>query len=324
MADTLSSATQMALKSEYDVIILGGGPAGIAAAVWCSDLAVRALLIERENHLGGQMLRIFAPVRNYPGVETKNGEELRDKFLNSLSSSSCDLRLGEKSITVDLSNKAVEFESGESARACALLIATGVRRRKLGVYGEQEFESRGILSSGTKEKELVKDSRVIVVGGGDAAIENALILSDHASQVVVVHRREELSARAEFIEAANTRTNVEFRLSSKVKRFFGDGRLAGAEIESDDGAFSTIDATYALIRIGVEPNSEMFRNEVKVDPKGYIEISQYCETSSSGVYAIGDVAFPVSPTITTAVGSAATACKHLASICKKMNKSTNY
>lgn len=306
-------------KVTYDVVILGGGPAGMSAAVWCADLKRRSLLVERKDQLGGQLLRIFAPIKNYLGVETRNGEEMRDRFLKTLLGAGCEIRFSENIREVDLSNKTIRFESGEEVESEALIIATGVRRRKLGVEGEEKFVGRGILTSGAKEKEQVKGSNVVIIGGGDAALENALILSAHAEQVTVVHRRNKFSARTEFVDAATSKANVEFRLSTIVKRFAGDDRLKCIDLRSSDGSLAKINASFALVRIGVEPNSEIFRGALKLNSHGYIEVSQFCETSSPKVYAIGDVAFPTSPTIATAVGSAATACKHIASTFDKLH-----
>ena len=318
----IGAPSRMESVAQFDVIVLGGGPAGMSAAVWCADLHLTALLVERESDLGGQLLRIYAPIRNYLGVETKNGQELRDRFLGTFPAPACDMRLGEDVNLIDLENKTIEFENRDVARANALIIATGVRRRKLGVDGEAEFAGRGILTSGAKEKESVRGSTVVVIGGGDAAMENALILSESAASVIVIHRREKFSARTHFLDAAKRKPNIEIRSSCEVKRFLGDGRLTGVEVSTLDGSTSTISASYALVRVGVEPNSEQFKGQLELDRLGYIHVSRYCETSMPGIYAIGDVAFPAAPTIGTAVGSAATACKHIDLICKNMQKTT--
>ena len=282
----------MVLSSQYDVIIIGGGPAGMSAAVWCVDLGLKALVVEQKQELGGQMLRIFAPINNYPGVAAMSGQEMRDKFLESLAYPKFDLRLGAVINSLDLSKRRIKFADGAEVQAEALIIATGVRRRKLSIVGEEQFAGRGILGSGAKEKEVVKDSNVVIVGGGDAALENALILSQYASKVTLVHRRTAFSARPEFVREVVARPNVEIKLSSTVRKFRGRETLSSVEVESKDGSVTVIDASFALVRIGVEPNSYIFRNELKVDGKGYIEISQYCETSRTGIYAIGDVAGP--------------------------------
>ena len=301
----------MASKTNFDVIILGGGAAGISAAVWCADLNLKAIVLEKGAELGGQLSRIFAPIKNYPGLPTENGIEMSDHFVKSLQSANCTIQTNVTCRALDLVSKEIVLGDGEVIEANAIVIATGVRRRMLNVEGELEFAGRGILSSGAKEKDLVRDSHVVIVGGGDAAIENALILSKNAAVVTVVHRRQDLSARHEFAEAAAKKTNIEFKLLHTVRRFLGNERLEGVELTDSIGNRSTIDVQFALIRIGVEPNTELFRGQLDLGEKNYVAVSRNFVTSIPNVYAIGDVACPNAPTIATAVGSAAIAVKEI-------------
>jgi thioredoxin reductase (NADPH) len=175
-----------------------------------------------------------------------------------------------------------------------------------------EFQGKGILSSGAKDAGKAKDLNVLVVGGGDAAIENALILSEFARSVTVVHRRKSFSARKEFIQRAHQRENITFITDHIVERFSGHELLKAAGLRRTDARSPIeIPCDLALIRIGVQPNSELFTSQVDQNEQGYIRVNSECETSIENVYAVGDVANPLSPTIATAVGSAATAVKHL-------------
>src|SRR5436190_1472753 len=301
----------MALTTNFDVIILGGGPAGISAAVWCADLGLKAVLIEERIELGGQLPRIFAPIKNYPGVSTENGIDMRARFVESLRATNCTIRTNIRCRSCNLYSKTIVLDDGDLVRGKAVIIATGVRRRTLNVEGELEFAGRGILESGAKDKDLVRDAHVVIVGGGDAALENALILSKNASVVTVVHRRRDLSARHEFVEAATKKANIEFKLRHTVRRFLGNEKLEGVELTANNGNTSTIDVQFALIRIGVEPNTELFSGQLDLGEKNYVAVSRNFVTSIPNVYAIGDVACPNAPTIATAVGSAAIAVKEI-------------
>lgn len=301
----------MASTTDYDVIILGGGPAGISAAVWSADLGLNAVLIEERTELGGQLLRIFAPIENYPGLSTENGIDMRERFVASLRSANCTIRTNIKCRSFDSDSMTVVLDGGELIKGKAVIMATGARRRMLNVDGELEFASRGILDSGAKEKDLVRDSRVVIVGGGDAALENALILSKNARTVTVVHRGKDFSARKEFVEAAKGRPNIDFRTLHTVRRFLGNEELEGVELIDNIGNPSTIDVQFALVRIGFEPNTEMFRGQLDLDEKNYVAVSHNFATNIPNVYAIGDVACPNAPTIATAIGSAAIAVKEI-------------
>src|SRR5215212_2027568 len=126
----------------YDVVIIGGGPAGMSAAIWCADLKLRSVVLERGAEFGGQLLTIYNPITNYPGVQTRNGREMHDRFIQQLEDRTIDLRNDIKISEVDLRRKTVSTDSGGSFTGRALVIATGVRRRELGIPGEHEFVGR--------------------------------------------------------------------------------------------------------------------------------------------------------------------------------------
>lgn len=294
----------------FDVVILGGGPGGISAGIWCADLGLRSIVLERRSEFGGQLLRIYNPITNYPGIETQNGRDLHDRFMQQFERRDVSARMDLSVKTVDIHEKSVTTEDGEVYKGNTLIIATGVRRRKLEIPGEMEFAGRGILESGAKDREQVEGKTVLIVGGGDAAMENALILSDSANEVFVAHRRHTASAREHFLLSARKRKNVRFLPSTVVHSIEGNERVRSVELEDSAGGIRRrMDVDAILIRIGALPNSEEFIGELRHNAAGYIHVDSQCRTSVSGVYAIGDVASPVSPTICTAVGMGATAAK---------------
>jgi thioredoxin reductase (NADPH) len=294
----------------YDVIIIGGGAAGLSAALWCAELKLKTLLLERGAELGGQLLRVYNPIKNHLGIETENGREMRDVFLRQLKNYAFTVRLQSEIEQIDLSDKSVILAGGETFRARAIIIATGVRRRKLDVEGEEKFQGKGIIESGARDANSVKNKSVCVVGGGDAALENALILSETARRVTLVHRRNDFRARDEFVARVKKNPKVEIFNEMVVRGIFGDQRVETIELENlrtRRKIQKNVEAI--LIRIGVEPNTDFFGEKLDLDERGYIKITQNCETNIETVYAVGDAANPIAPTVSSAVGMGATAAK---------------
>jgi thioredoxin reductase (NADPH) len=191
-----------------------------------------------------------------------------------------------------------------------LIFAAGVRRRLLGIPGEKELVGRGVLISGVGEKLKAEGKTVVIVGGGDAALENSLILSDVAPRVIVVHRRAQFAARQEFIDAAVRRSNIEFMTGKTAVSINGEDRVRSVTVKDiSDSTVSTVDTDLVLVRIGVVPNSELLSGKVEMDRSGYIIVDASGLSSAANVFAVGDVANPQSPTISTAVGTGATAVK---------------
>jgi len=294
----------------FDVVVIGGGPAGMSAALWCAEVGLSALIVERENDLGGQLSHIHNPIRNYLGVETVNGHEMKQRFVASLACLEIETTFGVAVKCIDLERKVANLSDGRSFEWGSLIFATGVRRRLLGIQGEKEFVGRGVLNSGVGEKDKAEGKTVVVVGGGDAALENSLILSDVASRVVVVHRRAQFTARQEFIDAAVRRSNIELMTGKTAISINGDERVSGVTIHDiSDHTVSTVVADLVLVRIGVVPNSELLSGRVEMDRAGYVIVDASGASSAANVFAVGDVAHPNSPTISTAVGTGATVVK---------------
>ena len=302
----------MNAKKKYEVVIIGGGSAGMSAALWCSDLGLGSVLIEKNDELGGQLSMIHNPIKNYLGLTTRNGMEMREHFLRSIEAADFDLVIGKAVVSADLQERLVELQDGSAFEAEAIIIATGVRRRKLGVEGEDDFAGRGILASGAKEAKTVKGKKVLIVGGGDAALENALILSEYADSVTLVHRRNEFTARNEFLERAKNLHNVTWITEHIVERFHGSDSLEGATLRSViNDSSKEIRCDFCLVRIGVQPNSELFSSQLDVDNRGYINVDPDCRSSIENVYAVGDAANPRALTISSAVGNAAVAVSNI-------------
>ncbi|MET0647544.1 MAG: FAD-dependent oxidoreductase [Pyrinomonadaceae bacterium] len=298
----------------HDVIIIGAGPAGLSAALWCDELGLDTLVIESAAEVGGQLLRVYNPVENYLGVSAANGRELRDLFAAQVADKEFDLWTEAEIESVDLKAKRVRLRSGEDLQSIALVIATGVRRRRLGIDGETEFAGRGVLESGRLERESVAGEDVLVVGGGDAAAENALLLAETSATVTLVHRGRHLRARAEFAERIKSDHRITVFTETTLERILGGERVESVEMLRA-GALKPMRMAVrgVIVRVGVEPNTELFGGQLHTDERGYVVVTGEQETSAEMVFAVGDVSNPLAPTVSGAAGAGATAAKVIAS-----------
>jgi thioredoxin reductase (NADPH) len=297
----------------HDVIIIGAGPAGLSAAFWCDELGLDTLVLEQAEQVGGQLHRVYNPVENYLGLKARDGKELLDLFSADIETAEFDLWTQTNVTAVDLKARRVSLASGENLQAIALVIATGVRPRRLGVPGEKEFAGRGMIESAARDRELFAGKDVCVIGGGDAAVENALLLAEVCATVTLVHRGRKLRARREFVEKLQANHCITVFTESVLTRIIGEDEVVGVEIRRKEGLKPFQMAVGGvLIRIGVEPNTELFKDELETDEHGYIEVNSQQETEVPMVFAIGDVANPIAPTISSATGAGATAAKVIA------------
>lgn len=297
---------------KYDVVIIGGGAAGMSAALWCDELKLQTLLLESKNELGGQLHIVYNPIENHLGVMAKNGKELNRIFLEQIEKRNFEIRLNAEVKDVNFETKTVYLADGRQVSARAIVIAAGTRRRKLGIEGEDKFQGKGILESGKREAEKVKGKTVAIIGGGDAALENALILAETAAKVYLIHRRKEFRGRDEFISKFNKNTNIQILMKTEVMEICGSEKIESLKLKNcSNGEVFTLNIDALLLRIGVEPNTEIFKTKLKLDKSGYVKINSDCETNVKNIFAVGDVANPIALTISTAVGTGATAGKIL-------------
>jgi len=297
----------------HDVIIIGAGPAGLSTAFWCDELGLDTLVLEQAEQIGGQLHRVYNSIENYLGLKARNGEELLEHFANDVDAAEFDLWTGTNIASVDLKAKRISLASGEQLQSIAIVIATGVRPRQLGVPGEKEFAGKGMIESGARDRQLFAGKDVCVVGGGDAAVENAVLLAEVCPTVTVVHRGKKLRARRELAERLQPNNRVTVFTESVLTRIIGDDEVQAVEIQRKEGLKPfQLAVRGVLIRIGVEPNTELFREQLETDPKGFIAVNSRQETNVPMVFACGDVSNPIAPTISGATGAGATAAKVIA------------
>ena len=298
----------------HDVLIIGAGPAGLSAARWCDELGLDTLVLEQNEEVGGQLLSVHNPIYNYLGVRATNGRELRDRFVEQTKDCDFDLWTNVEIESIDPKAKRIKLCSGEELQSIAIIIASGLRRRKMGIPGEDEFIGRGIIESATRDRDQFAGRDICVVGGGDAAAENALLLAEVCPTVTLVHRGKKMRARREFTEQLHTDHCITVFPESVVHRIIGNDHVEAVEIERASAIKPFQMAVHGvLIRIGWQPNTDFIRGQLELDEQGYVFVGSQQETSAANIFAIGDVANPLAPTISSAVGAGASAAKVIAS-----------
>jgi len=298
----------------HDVIIIGAGPAGLSAALWCDELGLDTIVLEQKQHTGGQLHTIYGAVENYPGLRANNGKEFFERFSERVGDAEFDLWTDVEIESVDLKAKRVRLRSGEELQSISFIIATGVRRRQLGIPGENEFVGHGIIESASRDRNDFAGRDVCIIGGGDAAAENALLLAEVCPTVTLVHRGKTLRARPTFVQQLQGQHCITVFSESVVTRILGNHEVEAVEILRKEALKPFQMAVQGVvIRIGVEPNTEIFREQLPLDDRGYMVVNNQQETGVVNVFAIGDVSNPLAPTISSAAGAGATAAKVIAS-----------
>ena len=292
--------------SKYEVIIIGGGPAGLTAGLYTSRVGLRSLLIER-GIVGGQMVNATL-VENYPGFpEGIAGSELGSLMHRQAA------KYGLKVITAEVTGITQgQFYSVATTEgnfeAAAIIIAAGSEYRKLGVANEERLSGHGVSYCATCDGFFFRNREVAVVGGGDTAITDALELTQHARKVYVIHRRDQLRAGKTLEERALAHSKLEFIWDTVVEEVSGEKVLERLKLRNiQTGQRSNLKVDGVFVAIGLMPNSHLFFNIVELDDAGYIVTDEIMATSAAGIFAAGDVRRNSSRQIAAAVGDGTTA-----------------
>jgi thioredoxin reductase (NADPH) len=294
-----------------DVVIVGGGPAGMSALLWCRSLHLSGVLLEGSAEPGGQMLQMFHQIPDYPGLPGLTGREMRDHFIAQLNDLGLDWRADCRVEAIDPLTRTV-ICAGREWQGKGLVIATGARKRTLEVPGADRFILRGVSFSGTRDHSLYAGRKVCVIGGGDSAIENCLILARVCPEVTLIHRSDRFRARQVWLDEVRRTDNVKFLLNTDVVSIEGEETVTGITVrDRRDGTVRLLDTGAVFIKIGITPNTEPFASHLTLDAGGYIVVNQRQQTSLDWVYAVGDVTNPVCLSVATAVGQAAIAVKDI-------------
>jgi thioredoxin reductase (NADPH) len=290
-------------KTDYDVIVLGGGPAGLTAGIYLSRAKAKTLIIDN-SMIGGQTI-LTHEIANYPGIESINGFMLANTMKKQAEKFGCHIKANAKVETLELEQeiKEIHLANGESYTAKAIILSTGGRSRMLGVKGEKQFKGMGISYCATCDGDFFTDKEIIVVGGGNSALEEAVSLTTYASKVTIVHQFDHFQAFQHAIDEAKANPKIDFIMESKINEFRGEGGLQEVEIEhipSGEKEIKPIDGVF--IFIGYEAQTEiLYETPVQLNEWKEIRVDASMQTNLEGVFAAGDALAKRYRQITTAV-----------------------
>jgi len=275
--------------AEYDVIVIGSGPAGLTAAIYAGRALVKTLIVG--GRLSGGQLMLTSGVENFPGFsEAVQGPQLMQE-MRKQAERFCTQIIDDDVVSIDFSRNPFKVTVGSNVHTSkAVIIATGSSAKWLGLPSETKLRGRGVSSCATCDGYFFRGKRVVVVGGGDTATEEALFLTKYATEVVVVHRRDEL--RASKIMQRRVLSNEKIKLvwDSVIDEILGEQKVEGVKVRNlKTGELSILPCDGVFVAIGFEPNTKIFGRQIKLDEKGYILTEHGTKTSVEGVFVAGDV-----------------------------------
>ena len=307
--ETLQHREQEANVMEhiYDMIVVGGGPGGYAAALYAARAGLDTVVLEKLS-AGGQMA-LTEQIDNYPGFEDGiDGFSLGEKMKRGTERFGVETKLTEV-LSLDLSGTVKKAETSEGPLfARTIVVATGAGPRELGIEDEQELIGKGVNYCAACDGMFYKNKTVVIAGGGNTAAADALILSRICKKVIVVHRRDTLRATKIYHEPLMKAENVEFRWDSEIIELLHDEKVIGIRLRNvKTGEETTLACDGVFVSIGRKPSSELVKDQVEVDPAGYIIADESTRTNIPGVFAVGDVRTKALRQVVTAVADGATA-----------------
>jgi thioredoxin reductase (NADPH) len=296
--------------SLYDVVVIGGGPAGYTAGIYAARADLKALLIEGATTIS--QITVTDLIENYPGMpEGINGFELVGLFRRQAEKFGLEIIQGDVAALAKEQRDGVEtwkVSTGRDYATLAVIVATGANWRKVGVPGEESFAGRGVSYCATCDGPFYRDKEVFVIGGGDTAIQEAIFLTHFAEKVTVIHRRDRLRATKILQEKAFAHEKIRFIWDSFVEEIAGKDYVEGIKIKNlKTGESMSLPADGVFIFVGMNPNTEAFRGVMELDKGGYIITDGNMQTSAKGVFAGGDCISKLLRQVVTACGDGATA-----------------
>lgn len=290
-----------------DLVIVGGGPAGLSAAIYGKRAMLSEVVIEKDIYSCGQ-IAVTDRVDNYLGLYGESGYGLAMKFKEHANKLEVPFMEGEVVNIKDGDVKEIELKSGDKLYAKAVFISTGARHRMLKCKGEEKLIGAGVSYCATCDGGFFRNKKVAVVGGGEVALQDALYLSNICEKVYLIHRRNELRASKNLQNKIIELANIELLLNCEVEEIVGDSVVEGINIiDKTSGEKECIEASGVFIAIGMEPSTEMVKGVLDLDEAGYIIADDSCRCSLKGFYAIGDVRTKQLRQLVTAVADGAVA-----------------
>lgn len=276
----------------YDLIIIGAGPSGLTSALYALRANKKVLILE-ENIYGGQIVNA-ANIENYPGILSISGYEFATNLYEQVKSLKAEIKY-EKVLKVEEDKHVITSKNTYQAKA--IIIATGSQNRKLNIPKEEELIGKGVSYCATCDGNFYKDKIVAVVGGGNTALEDCLYLSNLASKVYLIHRRETFKGDRKYLEEVKSKKNIELVLNQTIISLNGNDKLESITLNNNE--VLAIDGLF--IAIGQEPHNDIFSNIVDLDDNGYIKTYNDVETKTKGIYAVGDTRVKSLRQLTTAI-----------------------
>ncbi len=273
----------------YDVMILGAGAAGLTAGIYSSRAKLKTIILN-EGAIGGQMV-LTNEVANYPGVATTPGYMLANTMKTQAKNFGCTIKSNViiKSMNLQSDIKKVQLEDGREFSSRTVILALGGRPRSINVPGESEFKGKGISFCATCDADFFQDKQLVVVGGGNSALEEAVTLTNFARKVTIVHQFDHFQAFTHAIEEAEKNPKINFVLNSEITSFKGNEQLQYVSIKNNvTNDEATLDVDGVFMFIGYQPNTDAFKNIIELNEKNEIIVDADMKTSVPGVFAAGD------------------------------------
>ena len=291
------------MEKIYDILILGAGAAGLTAGIYASRGKMDTLIVN-EGVVGGQMV-LTNEIANYPGVETIKGYELVNIMKKQAKDFGCTIKSNARIVSYRLEGdvKEVELEDGRIFRSKSVILAPGGKPRNLNIPGEKEFEGRGISYCATCDADFFQGKKLVVVGGGNSALEEAVTLTNFASHVTIVHQFDHFQAFAHAVEEARKNPKIDFVMESEPRAYVGGQTLEKVRIEHmRTHEITEIDTDGVFVFVGYKPNTEAFDGLVAMNERREFVVDAAMRTNIEGVFAAGDCIAKRYRQVTTAVG----------------------
>ena len=299
----------MAEENIYDVVIVGAGPAGMTAAVYASRANLKTVMLER-GVPGGQMANT-EDVENFPGFDFITGPELSSKMFEHAQKFGAEYKYGDRQTVEDHGNYKLLKTSSEEFKTKTVIIATGAEYKKIGVPGEELLTGRGVSYCAVCDGAFFKERELVVIGGGDSAVEEGVYLTKFASKVTIVHRRAELRAQKILQERAFKNEKIEFIWDTELQSINGEGKVGSVTLlDKNTGNTYDYDTDGVFVYIGMLPLTKPFKDLGILNELNYVETNREMETSVPGIFAAGDVIDKTLRQIVTATGDGSIAAEN--------------
>lgn len=266
----------------YDIIIIGAGPAGLTSGIYGKRAGKKVLILEALSY-GGQIINSL-DIENYPVESHISGFDFATKLYNQVKELEVEIKFEKVNEIKNSNEKKTVITSKNSYETKTVIIATGCSNRKLGLVNEDSFVGKGLSYCATCDGNFYKEKEVAVVGGGNTALEDALFLSDLASKVYLIHRRDKFRADQKVVDLLKNKSNVEFILNSNITKLIGNERLEKIEINNNEEI--KIDGLF--VAIGKTPETDIIKDLITLDEYGYIDSGENCNTNIAGIFVAGD------------------------------------